>query len=79
LGKKLPVISLKTVSGMKKLVWGGDYLPTIYKYLFRDSEIGCPDAQDGFRNVLGNLIARIRLSVGKLIFLHYRIEFRKYH
>jgi hypothetical protein len=35
-----------------------------------DSEIGCPDAQDGFRNVLGNLTVTIRLSVGKLIFLH---------
>jgi hypothetical protein len=29
-----------------------------------DSEIGCPDARDSFRNVLGNLIATIRLSVG---------------
>jgi hypothetical protein len=26
------------------------------KILVRDSEIGCPDAWDGFRNVLGNLI-----------------------
>jgi hypothetical protein len=31
----------------------------------RDSEIGCPDAQDGLRNVLGNLIATIVLSVVK--------------
>jgi hypothetical protein len=35
--------------------------------LARDSEIGCPDAQDGFRNALGNLIATIRLSVGKCV------------
>jgi hypothetical protein len=35
----------------------------------RDSEIGCPHAQDGFRNVLGNLIiATIRLSMGKCVF-----------
>jgi hypothetical protein len=35
---------------------------------YRDSEIGCPHAQDSFRNVLGNLIATIRLSVDKCVF-----------
>jgi hypothetical protein len=41
--------------------------------LARDSEIGCPDAQDSFRNVLGNLTVTIRLSVGKCMFLIYKI------
>jgi hypothetical protein len=34
----------------------------------RDSEIGCPDARDDFRDVLGNFIATIRLSMGKCVF-----------
>jgi hypothetical protein len=39
-----------------------------YLKINRDSEIGCPDARDGFRNVLGNLTAIIWLSVGNCVF-----------
>jgi hypothetical protein len=39
----------------------------LFTVIEQGSEIGCPDARDGIRNVPGNLITTIRFSVGKCV------------
>jgi hypothetical protein len=54
-----------SINFKEKLANSFDMSINLFPIINKDSEIGCPDARDGFRNVVSNLAVTIKLSMGK--------------